>query len=151
MSLFDWLGSLFGRRRPPADPSPPPPPAGDLLSLHNAERRRLGVPELSADPQLTAAARQHAASMAADAWLSHEGFPGRVYASGYPGRTLAENVAAGAGTDAAQAWGLWLASPGHRGNALAPAFRDAGFGSAVSPRDGQTYWCAVYGAKGRAS
>ncbi len=146
MSLFDWLGSLFKRKVPP--PSVPPQTPGDMLSLHNAERKRFGAQPLAADARLTAAALSHAVEMANSGWLTHEGFPGRVGVY-YPGKTLAENIAAvGAGVSDRGVWLLWLNSPGHRANALAPAFRDVGFGSAVSRRDGQTYWCAIYGAGG---
>ena len=49
--------------------------------------------------------------------------------------------------DARGAWMLWMASPGHLANAVDPAMRDVGFGSAVG-RDGHTYWCTVYGRTG---
>lgn len=148
--ILDWLGGVAGGWKTTTPPPPPAPPAGnDLLSLHNAERQRRGVPPLSADPRLTAAATLHARWMAEHLLYRHDGEGGsrpedRARAAGYAGRAVAENVALSLSPDAAGAWLTWQNSPKHLANATDPAFRDAGFDSALG-RDGLTYWCAVYG------
>ena len=147
MTFIEWITSLWKRRKPPPLPPTPPPDNGDMLALHNAERQRRRVLTLVPDARLTSAAQAHATWMAERGELSHTGLHDRVSRVGYPWTKVAENVAAGAGLDARGAWMLWMASPGHLANAVDPAMRDVGFGSAVG-RDGHTYWCTVYGRTG---
>ena len=143
MTFREWIDWILGRKPPP----PPPPAVSDLLTMHNDERRRRGIMALSPDARLLAAAANHVVQMAISGTLSHDGLADRVAASGYPPAVrVGENVACGRGMDASACWALWVASPQHLRNAIDPSFRDVGFGSAVSARDGQTYWCAVYGA-----
>ena len=142
MTFREWIDWILGRKPPP----PPPPPAGaDLLTMHNDERRRRGIVALAHDARLMAAAAGHVAQMAISGTLSHDGLADRVAASGYRAVRVGENVACGRGMDASACWALWVASPQHLRNAIDPSFRDMDFASSVSARDGQTYWCVVYG------
>ena len=103
-----------------------------LLDLANAERARVGAPQLRMDEGLVRAARAHAAQMAAQNQLSHQ-FSGegslmqRIAAvSTLHLNRAGENVAVAPNIDDAHQ-GL-MASPPHRDNLLSPQFNVAGFG-----------------------
>ena len=144
MSLFNWLIDWF-RSKPKPKPTPDPDGGGSdgMLTLHNTERLRRGIPTLTLDTRLVRMAQEQAAIMAAMRRLNHDDFEDRLRRSGYPYRSAEENATVGA--DAQAAWQSWMSSPKHRANATNPAMRDVGFGSVVSLINGQTYWCAVYG------
>lgn len=152
-AIIDWLTGWLRPRKPPAPPVPPPADdavAALMLSLHDAERASLGVPPLSPDPHLRAAAQAHADWMAALARVTHAGEGGgvgdRAAAAGYPWHAVAENVTVTTEADARAAWMMWSSSAPHHRNAVNPAHHDAGFGHATG-RDGLVYWCAIYGSK----
>jgi uncharacterized protein YkwD len=129
-----WPFGWPWKRKPPA----PLPVPGDLLALCNDRRAALGLPFLRADPRLEAAARSHAAWMAAHGGLTHGGdgsLQSRLAAQGYGWGGAAENVARAPSASVAVA--LWLNSPGHRANLLGP-YRDGGAAGAGG------YWCAVF-------
>lgn len=141
---------------PPLDPEPKPTPtpdpggttdanAGEVLRLHNMERSRAGLSALRLDPQLTEAARAHAADMAAKRFMSHTGSDGsnpgtRISRAGYVGFTWGENVAAGY-TSPDAVCNAWMNSTGHRANILNANFRDCGIARVGN------YWCVTFGAK----
>ncbi|HWH93153.1 MAG TPA: CAP domain-containing protein [Baekduia sp.] len=115
--------------------------AHTLRCLVNAVRLQHGLSPLRADPRLAAAARHHAADMAAHDFFAHDSpsagtMQARVTRAGYlrSGRawSLGEALAWGtarAGAPRAILRGL-LASPPHRAILLSPAFRDLGVGVA---------------------
>ena len=150
MTLLEWIKWLFGGGKKPPVPVPPPKPpipGGDgLLYLHNAERQRLGRMSLTTDYRLTIMAQEHTQQMAAKGQLNHDNFVQRLEASGYVYSSAEENATVTLTNDPNAAWANWVESPKHYANAVNPDMRDVGFGSAYSTRDGQTYWCAVYGA-----
>ena len=103
-----------------------------LLSLANQVRAEAGVPPLQWDEGLTRAAREHAATMAAQQQLSHQ-FSGE--ASVHQRLTAAtplhldragENVAYAATVE--EVHDNLMHSPPHRENLLNPAYNVAGFG-----------------------
>lgn len=91
---------------PPPSASRTPAPPDGIVALINAERARTGVPPVTAEARLTAAAQAHAAGMAARDRLTTEDAQGpsvyqRVTASGYAYLTIAEHLVSGPRTSAA--------------------------------------------------
>jgi uncharacterized protein YkwD len=105
-----------------------------ILALVNQERNRAGMGPLSFSPQLTNAARQHSATMAAQGFFEHrgEGEPDlfeRVTASGLDTDHVGENIfqsSESRGSVADDCVQMWLRSPGHRRNMLSPDFAKTG-------------------------
>lgn len=137
----------------PATPTTPNPPADyspdelALLDLHNELRRKSGLAALKLDSKLTAAARKHAAWMAANNRLTHyqptSTVKDRINSEGYQGSNLAENIASGYSTlDGAV--NAWFQSLGHRKNILGN-YSDVGFGIADGKKK---YYCACFGKPG---
>ena len=103
-----------------------------LLDRANAERTRVGAPQLRMDEGLVRAARAHAAQMASQNQLSHQ-FSGEASlmqriaaASTLHLNRAGENVAVAPNID--DAYQGLMASPPHRDNLLSPQFNVAGFG-----------------------
>lgn len=146
--ILDWILKWFGGgKNPPVVPIPPspiPPGEDDLLALHNNERARHHAQPLAIDIRLVHMAQDQAQRMAEQGRRNHDNFTQRLQQSGYSYRSAEENAAIGA--TAQTAWQEWLRSPGHYANAMNSLMQDVGFGSARG-RDGQTYWCAVYGER----
>jgi uncharacterized protein YkwD len=70
----------------------------------------------------------------------------RARASGYRGRQVGENIAAGQGSPEAAMAG-WLASPGHCANLMNPLFTQVGAGFDADPRsEAGIYWTMLFGA-----
>ncbi|PZM94839.1 MAG: hypothetical protein DIU79_08820, partial [Actinobacteria bacterium] len=142
--------------RPPTSTAPAPSdtttaPRGDLaaqvIALVNQERAAAGCPAVTAQPQLTEAARRHSEDQAARGTLSHTGSDGstpweRAERLGYQG-AIGENVAAGYRTAEAVMAG-WMDSPGHRANILNCQARAIGVGVAAAA-DGTLYWTQMFG------
>lgn len=71
----------------------------------------------------------------------------RAELSGYIGRQIGENIAAGQDTSRKVLDG-WLASPGHCANLMNPQFRDLGAAYSVDPKsDAGIYWTALFGSQ----
>ncbi|GAA2533249.1 MULTISPECIES: CAP domain-containing protein [Streptomyces] len=123
--------------------------AAEVIGLTNRERTRAGLPPLSRDPLLTAAAQAHSADMVARDFYSHTAPDGsrpwdRAAAAGSARRTIGENIACGQ-RSAAEVVRGWMNSPGHRANILKPDFTHVGVGFAGGGRAG-TYWTQLFGA-----
>lgn len=141
MTFAQWLDSLFHPQRKP----PPPAPTGlgaALLAAVNEARARYHQPPLIEDSRLDSAAAQHTLDMAASGVMSHQGFPQRLTAAGYPYRSAAENVAMGSDTAEATVQ-QWLDSPPHRANMLG-AYQHMG-GAGAMDTDERWWWCADFG------
>jgi uncharacterized protein YkwD len=120
----------------------------EVVGLTNRERARAGLPALSPDPLLAAAAQAHSADMAARDFYSHTAPDGggprdRAAAAGSARRTIGENIACGQRSAADVVRG-WMNSPGHRANILEPDFTHIGVGFAGGGRAG-TYWTQLFG------
>ena len=112
---------------------------GAALGPVNALRSENGLSPLIADANLSAAARQHAESMARRGRVSHAGFRSRMRRANvvFP---AAENVAMGQ-SDGEAAVAAWAGSAGHRRNMLGEFTR---FGVARAERPGERpYWAMV--------
>lgn len=109
-----------------------------LVVAVNQQRVRRGLVPLRVSRQLSVAARGHSLSMAEHGYFAHESYDGSAFwvriKAVYPalrGRSWAagENLAwASPELTAAEAVGMWLKSPQHRQNMLAPRWREVGIG-----------------------
>ena len=137
-------------RLDPPKPTPPSPSPDirQIVDLVNAERTAVGLPALGYDARLGSAAQGHSDDQARRGEMSHVGGDGstvgvRVDRTGYPWRSVAENVAYGYRTPSEVMAG-WMASPGHRRNILS-ANTQLGVGLAFGA-DGRPYWTQVFAA-----
>jgi uncharacterized protein YkwD len=123
------------------------PVIATLITLHNQERSKAGLPALTMEPRLMQAAQIQAQYMARSKKATHQGQDGttpaqRVQQQGYHAIKVAENVADGQAT-AEAVLQAWMHSPPHRQNILG-SFSDIGAARAISA-DGVPYWCVVFG------
>ncbi|MDT7845492.1 CAP domain-containing protein [Streptomyces justiciae] len=123
--------------------------ASQVVDLTNRERARHGLPALTVDARLTAAAQAHSTDMIARAFYSHTSPDGshpwdRAAAAGASRRSIGENIACGQRSPAEVVEG-WMNSPGHRANILKPDFTHIGTGFAGGGSAG-TYWTQLFGA-----
>jgi uncharacterized protein YkwD len=110
-----------------------------VLTAINDLRRSKGLAQLTLNPALSVAALGHSRSMAEHGYFTHEGWNGapfwarikpkyRPLAGGTWG--VGENLVwSSPDLSAEQAIRMWLDSPPHRKNLLAPAWREVGFGA----------------------
>ncbi|MDX1991460.1 MAG: CAP domain-containing protein [bacterium] len=122
-----------------------------LLNLLNAERQALGIPPLTANAALIAAAQRHSQDMAANNFLEHVGSDGsqfwqRVSDAGYNMTAGAENVLSRSDADIASAYNQWRESPGHFTNMVNPVYQEIGVAFAQSTT-GTVYFTMVLAAR----
>lgn len=115
--------------------------AAQARGLLNAQRTSAGLPPLTENRRLAAAAEAHAADMARRRTLTHTGTGGtsvadRIRAQGYCFRMAAENIATGYRDLPAVIQG-WMQSAGHRRNILSTGASEFGLGEAGG------YWTLV--------
>ena len=134
-------------------PPPPPPPSGpcataksDILRLVNQARAANGVsPALTDDSRLDTAAQAHTNYMTSTLNFDHTGWVAEIAATGYPGGTLGQNIAAGYTTASSVMQG-WMNSPGHKANILNPSFKNLGVGCGyTSSGPYHWYWTQDFG------
>lgn len=108
-----------------------------VLALVNQARARNGLPPLTLDNRLVAAAREHAVDMARGRFCRHNGRDGskardRMRRNGYPYNNWAgENIICSRrSAEAMVQW--WLNSPPHRRNILHGHFRHIGVGVSMN-------------------
>ena len=104
-----------------------------IESLINAERANAGLPALTINSQLAAAAQGHAADMACNNRISHTGSDGsssysRILAAGYSGSYSEEIIYGGGGPQAAMSW--WMSDQIHHDAILNPKASEIGVGYA---------------------
>ncbi|NGO43734.1 CAP domain-containing protein [Streptomyces ureilyticus] len=171
------LDRLRGAGRPPAGrpggpapaparaPAPAPAPSARIapaapaggsraadpdgfLGLVNSARAAAGSPSVSRDARLDAAARAHAAGMAAQGRLSSEGADGlsvyqRVTAGGYAFLTVGEHLVSGPRTPA-EFVEYCLSNEQSRSTLHDPAFTETGMAYVPDSRSGTLYWTALW-------
>ncbi len=98
----------------------------------NDARQAEGLHPLSAQSQLTAAARVHSNDMACNDFISHTGSDGsspadRVTAQGYSYSWVGENIFAGSSSPQT-AFKWWMNSEPHRNNILHSNYTEIGIG-----------------------
>ena len=107
----------------------------ELLKLTNEERKKAGVPALTSNAKLQAAASQHSANMARQEKLAHElddkNPSDRLKEQKYKFSALAENIAEGQRTPA-EVVKSWMGSEAHRTNLLNAEYTEIGLGIADS-------------------
>jgi uncharacterized protein YkwD len=103
-----------------------------LLRAINKARTSRGLTPFVEDTRLDAPARQHVSWMLHSGRFTHGDFGSRILRSHAPGPTFGENLAWGAGSEAAPGAIVqaWLSSPEHRLNLLRPGFHRIGLGVA---------------------
>jgi uncharacterized protein YkwD len=109
----------------------------------NRVRVAHGLPKLTTEPALAAAAQEHSDDMLAGGYFAHGAWEQRLAAHGVGGPNLyiGENLGwcgppgCPDGSPAA-VMRAWLRSPDHRANLLNPAFRHLGVGVAVGRFEG---------------
>ncbi len=127
----------------------------ETLDLINAARASSGLPALTANSQLAAAAQAHSVDMACTGSLSHTGSDNstpasRIAAAGYAASITRENIYAqppqyGGNAQAAVDW--WMSDPIHRDAILNPQVTQAGVGyAAYSPSPLGGYFTVDFGA-----
>jgi uncharacterized protein YkwD len=106
-----------------------------ILVLLNRVRIQHGLAPLELDPTLTHAASRHTSEMLRDGYFGHDSANGASfttrlapYTEGGAGRwSVAENLLWASGPlDADRAIAIWMESPEHRANILAPRWRQIG-------------------------
>jgi len=104
----------------------------DLLSLHNVERKKVGLPPLKLNAELTNSAQQKALAMLESNCWSHycpdgkspwEFFDAAGYMYLYAGENLAEGYYNNEDVMVA-----WMNSPTHKENVIKPEYEEVGFG-----------------------
>ena len=115
-----------------------------LLDQVNALRVGRGLSRLRLSSALTAAANAHSAEMARVGYFSHNSANGASFSSrigqfyplrGFHSWTVGENLVWGApDIGALRAFKLWLGSPPHRANLLAPRWREIGISAMHSTK-----------------
>lgn len=119
-----------------------------ILQQTNAFRASRGLPALTVNAQLQAAAQQRAdAEAASDTYYGDGGFPQDINASGYPWTTAGQNDAYNFGyaDPAQQLVNQWWTSPPHQANMLDASFLEVGIGYAVSA-NGTAYGVQLFGS-----
>ncbi|PSM40662.1 stress protein [Streptomyces dioscori] len=124
------------------------PLADGFLALVNSARAAVGSPAVVLDSRLTAAARAHAADMAARGRLGSEGADGlsvhqRVTSAGYAYLTVGEHLVSGP-RDAAEFVEYCLSGDRTRRTVQDPAFTGAGVACVPDSRSGTLYWTALW-------
>ncbi|MEU9453982.1 CAP domain-containing protein [Streptomyces sp. NPDC048277] len=133
---------------------PPRPSTGSLpdpdglLGLVNSARARAGRPPVAPDARLTSAALAHAGAMADAGRLATEGRDGvsvhqRISDTGFGYVTVGEHLVSGPRTPA-EFVDYCLRTEDARRTLLDPAFTHAGLAHVRAPRDGDTYWTALW-------
>ncbi|MEA2601997.1 MAG: hypothetical protein QOF89_2989 [Acidobacteriota bacterium] len=125
----------------------------EMLAAVNAERRKAGVPPLTANSRLDQAAQRHAGDMLARGYFAHESPEGktvreRAKEAGFDWRAIGENIAEGQ-TSVAEVMDTWMHSPGHRRNILDRDFKELGVGLALG-RNGKGWrveWVQAFGTQ----
>jgi uncharacterized protein YkwD len=105
-----------------------------ILVLLNRVRTEHGLAPLELDPSLTRAATQHTSEMLRDGYFGHDSADGASFTRRLAPYTataghwsVAENLLWASGPlDADRAIAIWMESPEHRANILAPRWRQIG-------------------------
>lgn len=157
-SILGALKAYFLKKPDPPVPPAPPDPVDDasaLVSLMNAERKKLGLVPFIRDRRLDSSALNHSSLMATYGKMSHQlpgepPFEARILSKGYHWFTAAENIATGQRT-AEEVLYSWLNEippyDGHR-KAIVGDNVNVGCGMAYNPTTSlMYYWTADFGTE----
>ena len=120
-----------------------------VLQQLNAIRAQHGLVALKLSSDLTASAAQHSAEMGADGYFEHNSVDGTPFwkriqhwyaSNGYGYWSVGENLLwSSPDVDPKGALTLWMNSPEHRANILAPRWREIGISAAHLAQAGGAY------------
>jgi uncharacterized protein YkwD len=127
------------------------PEEASLVELVNAQRAAAGLAPLIVSSELTAAAQEQSAAMAATGHISHTGLDGRgpaqrIADAGYHWLRCGENIAVGQ-TTPEEVVSFWMGSPPHRANILDPGMREIGAGYVGQSSGYGHYWTITLGER----
>lgn len=108
---------------------------GEIVQLINQARAGAGLPALTVNAQLAAAAQAHSVDMACHSLLSHTGSNGssieqRIAAAGYPATYSEEMIYGGSGAYPKDAFNWWMNDPSHHAVIFDTNVHDVGAGFA---------------------
>jgi uncharacterized protein YkwD len=121
-----------------------------VVALINQERANNGLPALTVQPALTAAARGHGADMACNGFFSHIGSDGstshdRIARQGYYATWWGENIFGGQMSTPTLVVNWWMNSTPHRANILNTNYTSFGVGYVyLNSSLYQKYWVMVF-------
>jgi uncharacterized protein YkwD len=123
---------------------------GQVVGLINQERTNNGLPALTLQPALTAAALDHSQDMACNGFFSHIGSDGstsrdRVARQGYGATWVGENIFGGMLSSPSGVVTWWMNSTPHRANILNTNYTSFGVGYVyLNTAPYQKYWTVVF-------
>jgi uncharacterized protein YkwD len=122
--------------------------APGTIAETNTQRAQNGLPALTFNAKLAAAAQAKVADMFAKQYFEHESptgvGPGDLADTvGYAYIAVGENLALGNFDDDADLVQAWMDSPGHRANILNDGYREIGVAVGKGVFEGHTTWLAV--------
>jgi len=126
---------------------------GEIVQLINQARTGAGLPALSVNPQLAAAAQAHSIDMACYSLLSHTGSDGstiqqRIAASGYASSYSLEMIYGGYGAYPQTAFSWWMKDPTHNAVIFNTSITEIGAGYAyVEDSAHGNYYTADFGSQ----
>lgn len=121
---------------------------GKALAAVNSFRTAEGLPKVTTDRRLNAAAVVQSRAMAGAQEMGHNVGgppPGRIEAQGYHWSAVAENIGEGY-KSFDDAMNGWIHSSGHRANLLNKQVTEIGFAAARARSGGRIYWTLILAA-----
>jgi uncharacterized YkwD family protein len=119
----------------------------EVIRLTNVERKKAGLPALTANAQASKVARMKSQDMATKNYFSHQspthGSPFQMMQSfGLRFSSAGENIAYGQKTPQ-EVVNSWMRSPGHKANILSRSYTNIGVGLARN-KSGVPYWTQMF-------
>lgn len=119
-----------------------------IISATNIERKKVGLPELIKDPQLSKAAEIKLQDMFQKQYFQHVSPSGDsvsdvVRKTGYEYIVVGENLALGVFAGDDQVVAAWMASPGHKKNILDSRYQEIGLAVGQGNYQGRKQWLIV--------
>jgi uncharacterized protein YkwD len=119
-----------------------------VIALSNKERRLQGLPQLTSNRQLAAAAQAKIKDMISRQYFEHVSPDGKgpsyiIEQAGYKYIVVGENLALGNFEDNEALIKAWMDSPGHRANILNNRFTEIGVAVGEGTYNGKKTWFAV--------
>lgn len=119
-----------------------------IISATNLERKKMGLPDLIKDPQLSKSAEMKLQDMFQKQYFQHVSPSGDsvsdvVRKTGYEYIVVGENLALGVFAGDAKVVAAWMASPGHKKNILDSRYQEIGLAVGQGVYQGRRQWLIV--------
>lgn len=119
-----------------------------IISATNLERKKMGLPDLIKDPQLSKSAEIKLQDMFQRQYFQHVSPSGDsvsdvVRKTGYEYIVVGENLALGVFAGDSQVVAAWMASPGHKKNILDSRYQEIGLAVGQGVYQGRKQWLIV--------